>query len=164
MTSQHRMRRQARRVRRGGMQPMMLLTGNDQLPESAVVLVFRWAWRYRSELAPLYAAGAVYAVACWLHAGHRHWWALMVVIAAMTAAALAAFGGRAGLPAPAERLWAATTTLAVGGWIAAATLIRTTGSASGRLGTWWPPAGEHWTALDFESFRKSVPLPVTRES
>ena len=45
-----------------------------------------------------------------------------------------------------------------------AALIRTTGSASGRLGTWWPPAGEHWTALDFESFRKSVPLPVTRES
>ncbi len=43
-------------------------------------------------------------------------------------------------------------------------LIRTTGSASGRLGTWWPPAGEHWTAQDFESFRKSVPLPVTRES
>ena len=43
-------------------------------------------------------------------------------------------------------------------------LIRTTGSASGRLGTWWPPAGEHSSAQDFESFRKSVPLPVTRES
>jgi S-DNA-T family DNA segregation ATPase FtsK/SpoIIIE len=116
------MRRQARRVRRGGMQPMMLLTGNDQLPESAVVLVFRWAWRYRSELTPLYAASAVFAAACWLHAGHRHWWALVVVIAAMTAAALAAFGRRAGLPALAERLWAATTTLAAGGWMAAATL------------------------------------------
>ena len=45
-----------------------------------------------------------------------------------------------------------------------AALIRTTGSASGRLGTWWPPAGEHSSAQDFESFRKSVPLPVTRES
>jgi pimeloyl-ACP methyl ester carboxylesterase/DNA-binding CsgD family transcriptional regulator len=45
-----------------------------------------------------------------------------------------------------------------------AALIRTTGSASGRLGTWWPPAGEHWTAQDFESCRKIVPLSVTRES
>ncbi len=48
--------------------------------------------------------------------------------------------------------------------LGAAALIRTTGSASGRLGTWWPPAGEHSSAQDFESFRKSVPLPVTRES
>lgn len=43
MTSPYRMRRQARRIRRGGMQPMMLITGNDQLPESAVVLAFHWA-------------------------------------------------------------------------------------------------------------------------
>lgn len=45
MNSPRRMRRQARRIRRGGMQPMMLLTGNDQLSEPALVLVFRWvAW------------------------------------------------------------------------------------------------------------------------
>ena len=34
MNSPRRMRRQARRIRRGGMQPMMVVTGNDQLPES----------------------------------------------------------------------------------------------------------------------------------
>jgi len=115
--------RQARRIRRGGMQPMMLITGNDQLPESAVVLAFRWGWRYRSELAPMYAAGAVLGVACWLHAGHRHWSALVLVIAAVTAAALVAFGGRAGLPTLIERLYAAVTTLAAGGWIGAAAIL-----------------------------------------
>ena len=120
MTNPRRMRRQARRIRRGGMQPMMLITGNDQLPESAVVLAFRWGWRYRSELAPLYAAGAVLGVACWLHGGHRQWSALVVVVAAVTAAALVVFGARAGLPTLIERLYAAVTTLAAGGWAAAA--------------------------------------------
>jgi S-DNA-T family DNA segregation ATPase FtsK/SpoIIIE len=122
MNSPHRMRRQARRIRRGGMQPMMLITGNDQFPQTAGVLILRWLWRYRSELTPLYAVGAVLGVACWLHVGHRHWWVLVLAIAAMTAAALAAFGRRAGLPTPAERLYAAVTTLAAGGWMAAATI------------------------------------------
>jgi FtsK/SpoIIIE family len=117
-----RMRRQARRIRRGGMQPMMLLTGNDQLPETAAVLVLRWVWRYRSELAPLYAVGAVLSVACWMHAGHRQWWALVLPIAVITAAALAAFGGRVGLPVLIERLYAAATTVAAGGWLAAAAI------------------------------------------
>ena len=88
MTSPHRMRRQARRIRRGGMQPMMLITGNDQLPESAVVLAFHWAWRYRSELAPLYAAGAVLGITGWLHADHRHWWVLVLTIAVVAAGRL----------------------------------------------------------------------------
>jgi len=117
-----RMRRQARRIRRGGMQPMMLITGNDQLPETAMVLVLRWVWRYRSELAPLYAAAAVLGVACWLHAGHRQWWTLTVAIAAGAAAALTGFGGRLGLPSLVERLYAAVTTLAAGGWIAGAAI------------------------------------------
>jgi len=122
MNSPHRMRRQARRIRRGGMQPMLLITGNDQFPQTAGALILRWAWRYRSELTPLYATGAVLGVACWLHAAHRHWWALVLAIAAMTAAALAAFGSRAGLATPIERLYAAVTTLAAGAWLAAAAI------------------------------------------
>jgi FtsK/SpoIIIE family len=117
-----RMRRQARRIRRGGMQPMMLITGNDQLPETAMVLILRWMWRYRSELTPFYAVGAVLGVACWLHAGHRHWWALVLALAVTTAAGLAAFGRRAGLPTLIERLYAAMTTLAAGGWMAVAAI------------------------------------------
>jgi hypothetical protein len=123
VNSPRRMRRQARRIRRGGMQPMMFITGNDQLPVTAVVLILRWTWRYRSELAPLYAAGAVLGVAWWLHAGHQRRWALVLAVAAVTAAALAAFGARIGLPALIERLYAAVTTLVVGGWIAAAALL-----------------------------------------
>jgi FtsK/SpoIIIE family len=123
VTSPRRMRRQARRIRRGGMQPMMLITGNDQLPETAMVLILRWVWRYRSELAPLYAAGAVLGVACWLHAGHRQWWALAVAVAAVAAVALTGFGGRLGIPSLSERAYAAATTLATGGWMAAAAIV-----------------------------------------
>ena len=70
-TSPRRMRRQARRIRRGGMQPMMIITGNDQLPETIVVLAIRAAWRYRSELAPLSTAVAVLTAAWWLHSFSR---------------------------------------------------------------------------------------------
>ena len=122
MTSPHRMRRQARRIRRGGMQPMMLITGNDQLPESAVVLAFHWAWRYRSELAPLYAAGAILGIAGWLHADHRHWWVLVLAIAVVAAGALMTFG-RTWLAALTERLYAAVTVLAAGGWAATAAIL-----------------------------------------
>jgi hypothetical protein len=122
VNSPHRMRRQARRIRRGGMQPMMLVTGNDQLPDLAVVLVFHWVWRYRSELAPLYAVGAILGFACWLQAGHRHWVALVLVLTTVTAVVLVALGGRV-LPTLAERLYAAVTVLAAAGWVTAAAIL-----------------------------------------
>src|SRR5260370_21965731 len=53
MTSYRRMRRQSRQARRAGMQPMMVIGSGDGFPELAVVVIARWAWRYRSELAPL---------------------------------------------------------------------------------------------------------------
>ncbi len=122
MTSPRRMRRQARRIRRGGMQPVMLLTGNDQFPEAAAVLFARWAWRYRSELAPLFTGAIVLGAAAWLHAERPHWWGYVLAIAAAAAGGLAALGARIGIPALAERLYAAVTVLAAGGWIAAATV------------------------------------------
>ena len=123
MNSPRQMRRHTRRIRRGGMQPMMLINGNDQLPESAALVALRWAWRYRSELTPLYAASTVLGLACWLHAGHRQWQGLVLVVAALLAAGLMAFGARIGLPVLTERLYAAVTSLAVGGWVAAATVL-----------------------------------------
>src|SRR6266566_1031395 len=39
-------------------------------------------------------------------------------------------------------------------------LMRSTGSAYGRLGAWWPPAGEHFFPLGLEPCRKIVPLPA----
>ena len=59
MTSYRRMRRHARQARRAGMQPMMVINSGDPLPELAAVIIARWAWRYRSELAPLGVACCV---------------------------------------------------------------------------------------------------------
>jgi len=120
-TSPRRMRRQARRIRRAGMQPMMVITGNDQLPETVVVLAIRAAWRYRSELAPLSTAAAALIAAWWLHSSHARWWPLLFSVAAGAAWTLAVFGGRMGLPTRSERLYAASAALAVGGWLATAT-------------------------------------------
>jgi hypothetical protein len=121
MTSYRRMRRQARRVHRSGVQPMMLISSGDQFPEPAGVLILRVTWRYRSELAPAYLASAIVGASWWLHASHPHWWPFFVGIAAVAAAALAVFGAIVGLSVLMERLYAATTTAAIGAWVAAAT-------------------------------------------
>jgi S-DNA-T family DNA segregation ATPase FtsK/SpoIIIE len=121
MTSYRRMRRQARRVHRSGVQPMMLISSGDQFPEPAGVVILRLAWRYRSELAPAYLVGVIVGASWWLHATHPHWWPFLVGIAAVAAAALAAFGAVIGLSVLMERLYAATTTAAIGAWVTAAT-------------------------------------------
>ena len=57
MTSYRRMRRQARQIRRTGMQPMMVINADPgQFPVPVGVLLARFAWLYRSELAPLAVA------------------------------------------------------------------------------------------------------------
>ena len=53
MNSPHRIRRQARRMRRYGMQPMVVINSGDALPDLIIVTLCRWLWRYRSELAPV---------------------------------------------------------------------------------------------------------------
>ena len=79
MTSYRKMRRQARHARRSGLQPMMVINSGDQLPESLAVAALRWAWRYRSELAPAYAGALLLAAGWWLHATHRHAWPVPAV-------------------------------------------------------------------------------------
>ena len=121
MTGYRRMRRQASRIHRSGVQPMMLISSGDQFPEPAGVVILRLAWRYRSELAPAYLVGAIVGAGWWLHAAHSHWWPFLVGIAAVAVAALAVFGAALGLLVLMERLYAATTTAAIGAWMAAAT-------------------------------------------
>jgi FtsK/SpoIIIE family/IclR helix-turn-helix domain len=123
MTSPRRMHRQARQIRRAGMQPMMVINGGDQLPEAVGVLLLQWAWRYRSELAPFYLMVLVLGASLWLHATRPHWWAYILSIAAVAASVLVTLGKRMGIPALIERLYIATTTLAVGGWVAFATAL-----------------------------------------
>jgi S-DNA-T family DNA segregation ATPase FtsK/SpoIIIE len=107
-------------MRRYGLQPMVVINSDSQLPETPVVLIARLAWRYRSELAPLYLASLAMLAGWALHATHRAWWWAVLAAAATTSAALAIFGSRLGLARPAERLYAAVVIAAVGGWLAAA--------------------------------------------
>jgi hypothetical protein len=119
MSSYHQMRRQARRARRAGMQPMMIING-DQFPTPLGVILVRWAWRYRSEFAPVYLALVVGVVGWWAHAAYPHRWAVPAALAMLLAAALTGIGRRIGLATLAERLYAGTVALAAGGWVAAA--------------------------------------------
>ena len=123
MTSYRRMRREARHIRRSGVQPMMVINSGDQLPQTAGALLLRCAWRYRSELAPLYSAVAIFGAGYWLHGTHPYWWVWVLCVAVVAAGALAAFGAKLGIPALIERLYAAVSVLAAGGWLTTATAL-----------------------------------------
>jgi S-DNA-T family DNA segregation ATPase FtsK/SpoIIIE len=123
MTNYRRMRRQARLARRSGLQPMMVINAGEPLPETAGVLLARWAWRYRSELAPLGVAAGIVAAAWWLHRTRPHWWLLVAVLTGVAAWAVAVFGARWRFPALIERVYAAITIYVAGIWLSAATAI-----------------------------------------
>jgi FtsK/SpoIIIE family len=122
MTRARQMRRQARKIRRSGVQPMMVISSDDQLPETAAVLIFRWAWRYRSELGPVYVAAVTMLTAGVLHALYPGWWAAVLTAAALGGLVLVACGRKLGMASLAECWYAAIVTLAAGGWLAAATV------------------------------------------
>ena len=123
MTGYRRMRRHARQARRAGMQPMMVINSGGPLPELAAVIIARWAWRYRSELAPLGIACAVAGSGSYAHAALSSWWPLILAAAGIAAWVLAAFGARFGLPTRLERLYVAVTVLAGGTWDVLAAVI-----------------------------------------
>jgi len=108
-------------MRRYGFQPMMFMNPGDRLPETVAVALARWAWRYRSELAPLTTAVLVWLAAWLLQVFRPHWWLYLAALAVVAGACLIAAGRHFGLPTRAERLYAAVTTAAVGGWLAAGT-------------------------------------------
>ncbi len=112
MTGYHRMRRQARQVRRSGMQPMMVFNSRDQLPETAGVVLLRWAWRYRSELAPLAVTARMLAASWWLHATQPHWWPLLAERdCSGRVGGGPTFGARWRFPTLIERMYTATATV-----------------------------------------------------
>jgi FtsK/SpoIIIE family len=123
MTSYRQMRRQARRARRSGLQPIMVINTGDQLPAPLGVILARLAWRYRSELAPVFTAGAVLGAGWWAHLARPHWWPFVIVASAVAAWSLVMFGARVGLPRLAERIYAGVTVFAAGGWLAVAALL-----------------------------------------
>ena len=123
MTSYRRMRRHARQARRAGMQPMMVIGSGDALPELAAVIIARWAWRYRSELAPLGIACLVAVFGWYAHRALSPWWPLILAVPSIAAWVLAAFGSRLGVPGRLERLYVAVTVLACGTWDAVAAAV-----------------------------------------
>ncbi|MFL6146882.1 MAG: FtsK/SpoIIIE domain-containing protein [Pseudonocardiaceae bacterium] len=133
-----RMRRHARRMHRYGLQPVMVINSTDQLPDTIVVLIFWWAWRYRSELAPLFLATATAFLAWMLHLTHPQWWPAILAVAVLAGCGLAVTGHRFGLPASIDCLYAAVVVTATGGWFAAATAM---GPLAGPLPHLWVIGG-----------------------
>ena len=87
------------------------------------IFALAWAWRYRSELAPLGVAAGLVAAAWWLHATRPHWWGVTAVLAGVAAWAVALFGARWRFPTLTERVYAAVTIYAAGVWLSAAIAI-----------------------------------------
>jgi S-DNA-T family DNA segregation ATPase FtsK/SpoIIIE len=102
---------------------MMVVNSGDPFPETLGVVLFRLAWRYRSELAPVLPVALSVCAAWWLHAHCARWWEFVLSIAAIAAWVLATFGARIGIPALIERLYVAAIALAAGEWIAAGTAV-----------------------------------------
>jgi FtsK/SpoIIIE family len=119
--SYRQIRRQTRRARKAGLQPIVVI--DSPFPVPAGVLLARLAWRYRSEIAPATTAGAVLLAGWWLHHGHPDLWAWPLAVSDLAASALAVFGTRIGLSRLAERVYAAAAVLAAGGWLAVAALL-----------------------------------------
>lgn len=127
--TRNQLRRQARRLRRDGFQPMMVFSQGDQLPETAAVAIGRALWRYRSELAPIAFALLTVAVALMLHRSHpRAWpWLALGTVAstAIQTVPVPAWLRKAwsATDRPAERVYASVVTMVMGGWLTAATAL-----------------------------------------
>ncbi|HEU5157316.1 MAG TPA: cell division protein FtsK [Streptosporangiaceae bacterium] len=115
------MRRHARRMRRYGLQPMVVINSGDQLPDVAATLVARAVWRYRSELAPFVTAAVLALTGLWLHATRPLWWPIVLLVTVAGAALVLARGHR-WLDRRTERLYAAAVLTTGGGWLTAATV------------------------------------------
>ncbi|MEU7746833.1 cell division protein FtsK [Nonomuraea sp. NPDC049158] len=116
------MRRNARRMRRYGVQPVAMI---DDLEFAPLVIagIARLVWRYRSELAPLIVAASVLLNGVILRRWFPEWWSTVLISAIGMAAALVVWGRWANLPRPIERGYAAFTTAFVGTWLTLATYI-----------------------------------------
>jgi DNA segregation ATPase FtsK/SpoIIIE, S-DNA-T family len=80
----------------------------------------RLAWRYRSELAPLYLALVLLAAGVVLHAFWPGWWQITAAVGLAAGLIVGDLGHRLGLDRPIERAYAASVTAAGGLWLAAA--------------------------------------------
>jgi S-DNA-T family DNA segregation ATPase FtsK/SpoIIIE len=150
MPRPHPHRRRARRHDRAQLEPRHLpadepryLTPDEPLRSP----VPRLAWRYRSELAPLYAALLLLVVGLVAHTWLPGWWPIITATGLAAAAIVGLLGYRLGLDRQAERAYAVTTTAAATAWLAAAAwfgpvrrpllLTWLAGTLAGGVPWWW---------------------------
>ncbi|WP_326640125.1 cell division protein FtsK [Nonomuraea fuscirosea] len=115
--SRYQMRRNARRMRRYGVEPMALITEDLDFAPLVIASIARAVWRYRSELAPLTIAAAVLVTGVILRRWFPEWWPTVIIAAVLVAGAVAIWGRWVNLPRPIERGYAAVTTAFVGTWL-----------------------------------------------
>lgn len=120
MNASRRPSKQARRAHRAGMQPVVLIDG--PLPPPAWVVLARFGWRYRSEIAPLAITSAMFGIGWWMHVARPELWRLLLAVSDLAAFAVMTLGSFIGLALLTERCYAAVVALAVGGWLAMATI------------------------------------------
>src|ERR1700722_4933609 len=108
MTAPGQLRRHARRMRRYGMQPMIVMGNGDRMPDTAGVIIARCIWRYRSELGPAACIALLFLAGLLLPTAHPAWWPYAILTAICTAAVVITLGERLSMPTRAERLYAAT--------------------------------------------------------
>ena len=123
MTNPRQMRRQARKLNRHGIQPIVIIGGDADGPQPGDLALLRILWRYRSELAPAFLAAVLSFVAWRLHSADARWWEITLSVAAAAAWAAAVFDARIGLTTRTERAYAAAAVLAAGGWLSAAIAV-----------------------------------------
>ncbi|WP_246082964.1 cell division protein FtsK [Nonomuraea diastatica] len=116
------MRRNARRMRRYGVQPVANVNDLGVAP-LVIVGIARLIWRYRSELAPITYTASILLTGVILRRWFPEWW-LSVLISTIGSSAALAIGGRwVNLPRPIERGYAVVTTVFAGTWLTLAAYL-----------------------------------------
>ena len=119
-----RTRRAQRRLRRRdtrGEPPTLLL--DDRYPGETLEALARWAYRYRSEIAPLALGGVAYLTAAFLHTRYPGWAPAVALLALAASTALAWWRQVTPGLRQTERAYAATVTAVAGLWLAVATAV-----------------------------------------
>lgn len=111
----------------------LLYVPDDRYPGQTLEALARWAYRYRSELAPPAIAAALGLTALYLHARRPTVWPALAILTVAAAVTLWRFSGR-WLDRPAERSYAGSVAGLAGAWLTVATA---TGPGAPPLPTVW---------------------------